>query len=75
VPPSNAREAGMIQETYGAYSGAFLEDVQGSKADEQFIELWKKQKRRKLGFRFGYVDMNKQAHLVVTRPRPAKLSK
>jgi hypothetical protein len=75
VPPSNAREAGMVQDTYGAYSGAFLEEVQGTKADEQFIELWNKQKRRKLGFRFGYVDMNKQAHLVVTRPRPAKLSK
>ena len=59
----------MVQETFGAYSGAFLENVQGTKHDEAFIELWKKQKKRKLGFRFGYVDMNKQAHLVVTRPR------
>ena len=59
----------MAQETFGAYSGAFLEDVRDSKADQAFIELWKKQKRRKLGFRFGYVDMNKQAHLLITRPR------
>ena len=25
---------------------------------------------RKLPVRFGYVDMNKQAHLMVTRPKP-----
>jgi len=69
VPPAFAAPAGMIQETYGMYSGAFLEDSQGTKHDEAFIELWKKQKKRKLPFRFGYVDMNKQAHLVVTRPK------
>jgi hypothetical protein len=71
VPPAYAKPAGMIQETYGAYTGAFLEGVRttGQKHDEAFIELWKKQKRRKLPFRFGYVDANKQAHLVVTRPK------
>jgi hypothetical protein len=31
--------------------------------------MWAKQKRRRLGFRFGYVDANKQAHLMVTRPK------
>ncbi len=69
VPPAFAKSAGMIQETHGAYSGAFLEDVQGTKHDEAFIELWKKQKKRRLPFRFGYVDMNKQPHVVITRPR------
>jgi hypothetical protein len=39
------------------------------KADETMIDLWKSQKRRPLPFRFGYVDKDKQAHLVVTRPR------
>ena len=68
IPPSYAKQAGMIQETYGSYNGAFLEGAQGNKHDEQFIELWKK-KRRKLGFRFGYVDKDKQAHVVVTRPK------
>jgi hypothetical protein len=68
VPPAFAKPAGMIQETYGAYSGAFLPDSQGSRHDEAFIELWKSQKKRRLPFRFGYVDMNKQAHLLVTRP-------
>ena len=40
--------------------------------DEQMIELWAKQKKRRLPFRFGYVDKEKQAHLLVTKPRPAK---
>ncbi|HVK84488.1 MAG TPA: hypothetical protein VM513_10305 [Kofleriaceae bacterium] len=69
IPPAYARAAGMVQETYGSYNGAFLDGAQTSKHDEAFLELWKKQKRRRLGFRFGYVDKDKQAHLVVTRPR------
>jgi hypothetical protein len=69
IPPIYARPAGMIQETYGGYTGAFLEGAQDSKADESFIDLWKNQRRRALPFRFGYVDKDRQAHLVVTRPR------
>jgi hypothetical protein len=69
IPPSYARTAGMVQETYGFYNGAFLEGAQDSKADEAFVELWHGQKARPLPFRFGYVDKDKQAHLVVTRPR------
>ncbi len=72
IPPAYARPAAMVQETYGAYAGAFLEGAQEGKHDEAFIELWKTQKRRRLGFRFGYVDRDKQAHLVVTRPRAAR---
>ncbi|MDX2086266.1 MAG: hypothetical protein SFX73_00395 [Kofleriaceae bacterium] len=69
IPPAYARAAGMVQETYGNYNGAFLEGAQTSKHDEAFIEMWKQQKRRRLTFRFGYVDKDKQAHLLVTRPR------
>jgi hypothetical protein len=69
VPPAYAKVAGMVQETYGQYSGAFLESSQATQHDEDFIELWKGQKKRALPFRFGYVDMEKQAHVVVTRPR------
>ena len=57
------------KETYGRFDGAFLEGSQTSKYNEEMIELWKNQKKRPLPFRFGYVDMNKQAHLVVTRPK------
>jgi hypothetical protein len=69
VPPSIAKKAGMIQETYGLYDGAFLEGDQGNVFDLQFVDLWKNQRKRYLPFRFGYVDMNKQAHLLVTRPK------
>ncbi len=68
IPPRYAKKAGMIQETYGYYNGAFLEGAQGTQNDEDFLELWAHQPRRKLPFRFGYVDKDKQAHLVVTRP-------
>ena len=70
VPPTFAGPAGMIQETYGYFNGAFLEGAQGGRHDDAFIALWRSQPRRTLGFRFGDVDKDAQAHLVVTRPRP-----
>ncbi len=69
IPPTYAKPAGMVQETYGFYHGAFLEGAQDNRHDEAFIDLWKSQKARRLPFRFGYVDKDKQAHLVVTRPK------
>ena len=69
IPPKYARPAGMVQETYGDYNGAFLEGAQANPHDAEMIELWKGQRRRALPFRFGYVDKDKQAHLLVTRPR------
>jgi hypothetical protein len=69
IPPTFARRAGMVQETYGHYNGAFLESAQDNKHDDAFVELWHSQKVRRLPFRFGYLDKDKQAHLVVTRPR------
>jgi hypothetical protein len=69
IPPNYARPANMVQETYGSYHGAFLEGARGSRADEQFVSLWRTQPQRKLGFRFGYVDAGGSGHLVVTKPR------
>jgi hypothetical protein len=68
IPPAFTRKAGMVQDTYGHYTGAFLEGTD-EHHDDAFIELWRSQKTRRLPFRFGYVDKDKQAHLVVTRPR------
>jgi hypothetical protein len=69
IPPQYARQAGMVQVTYGYYHGAFLEGPRGSRHDEAFVDLWAKNPRKKLAFRFGYVDKDMQAHLVVTKPR------
>lgn len=69
IPPIYAKRAGMVQVTYGAYAGAFLEGAQTNRADESFVELWAKNPRKRLGFRFGYVDKDRQAHVVVTMPK------
>ncbi len=71
IPPAYATAAGMVQETYGRFAGAFLEGAEerGQKHAEAFRQLWQKNPKRALPVRFGYVDMNKQAHLLVTRPK------
>jgi hypothetical protein len=69
IPPAYARRAGMTIETYGNFTGAFLEGARGGPTEQSMIDMWARQPRRRLGFRFGYVDANKQAHVMVTRPK------
>jgi hypothetical protein len=69
IPPVHARRAGMMQETYGSFNGAFLAGAQGGPIETSFVELWHKNRHRSLGFRFGYLDKDGAGHLVVTRPR------
>jgi hypothetical protein len=70
IPPFFARRAGMMQETYGSFNGAFLEGARDNRTETSFLELWRKNPRKPLGFRFGYVDKDGSGHLVVTRPKP-----
>jgi hypothetical protein len=69
IPPAYAGQAGMVQETYGSFNGAFLEGAQDNRTETSFIELWRRNPRKPLGFRFGYVDKDGAGHLVVTRPK------
>jgi hypothetical protein len=69
IPPAYARKAGMVQETYGTFNGAFLEGAQDNVTEESFLELWRKNPHRPLAFRFGYVDKDGAPHLIVTRPK------
>jgi hypothetical protein len=71
IPPMYARKAGMVQDTYGRFTGAFLEGAEagGKRHSDDFRALWAKNKKRRLPFRFGYIDAEKNAHLLVTRPR------
>jgi hypothetical protein len=69
IPPGIARRAGMVQETYGTFGGAFLEGAQDNETETQFLELWRKNPRRPLAFRFGYVDKDGAPHLMVTKPK------
>ena len=72
IPPQYAAKAGMVQDTYGNFSGPFLggASARHGKDATDFRTLWKKNPRKKLAFRFGYVDAGGSAHLVVTRPAP-----
>jgi hypothetical protein len=39
------------------------------------VEMWEKQPKRKLPFRYGYPDNEKHVHLMITAPAPAKAAK
>jgi hypothetical protein len=68
IPPSYAEPAGFEQVAYGDFAGPFFQiDPKGTR--REFIKLWKSQPHRPLPFRFGYPDLNKHNHLMVTRPR------
>jgi len=67
IPPDAAREAGFVQETYGQFRGSFLN---ASRAiNQEFRTLWSSQPRRRLPFRYGYLDSGRHFHLLVTRRR------
>ncbi len=71
IEPKAAKRAGFVQTTYGTYKGAFLEEAVPG-VNEQMLELWDKQPKRKLPFRYGYPDNEKHWHLMITAPAPAK---
>ena len=69
IPPSLAAAAGYEQVAYGEFAGPyFIYDTKNVRAE--FIKLWQTQPKRPLPFRFGYPDVNKHNHLMVTRPKP-----
>ena len=67
---TNIFAAHMQQTTYGDYAGAFLPGAEAgwTNHSDAFRKLWNSQPRRRLPFRFGYVDAAKQAHLLITAP-------
>ena len=71
VPPRYAKKAGFTQITYGAFTGPFLEEADKS-TGEAMVKLWSSQPRRKLPFRYGYPDANKNLHLMITQPAEPK---
>jgi hypothetical protein len=71
IEPKAAKKAGFVQTTYGIYKGAFLEEAVPG-VNDQMLEMWEKQPKRKLPFRYGYPDIEKHVHLMITAPAPAK---
>lgn len=68
IPPRYSVPAGFVLETYGRFEGTFIP----SRASEAaaFRKLWREQPLRELPFRFGYADVNKHPHLLVSRRAP-----
>jgi hypothetical protein len=69
VPPPFAKAAGLVQDTYGTFDAAYEASDQGHRPqyNEAFKELFAKNPKKPLEFRYGYPDVNKKAHMVVTR--------
>lgn len=68
ILPKHASAAGFNQVTYGSFAGAFLENDGGAGAEE-FRALFKSQPKRPLDFRFGYSDIHRLNHLILTKPK------
>lgn len=71
IPPRYAKKAGFEHVTYGTFKGPFLEDADIT-IGEEMAKLWASQPRRKLPFRYGYPDSEKNLHLMITKPIEAK---
>jgi hypothetical protein len=68
VPPMYAQPAGMVQEAWGKYVKPGLAFAVGSKQDLDMRTLWKNP-AGPAPFRFGYIDSNNNAHVLITKPK------
>jgi hypothetical protein len=71
IPPRWAKKGGFTQTTYGTFTGPFLEEA-NKDVGEAMVKLWQSQPKRKLPFRYGYPDMDKHVHLMITAPEAKK---
>ena len=63
--PRDAVPAGYVQEVWGSFTGARIPVVKDG--EREMRKFWETQPDRPLAFRFGYLDRNDKAHLMVTR--------
>jgi hypothetical protein len=66
--PSIAKKKGFEQIPYGTFTGAepAFEDL---KHVEEMIELWEKSEKRECPIRYGYSDIKRRPHLLITRKK------
>jgi hypothetical protein len=65
IPCDVAEEAGLAQTAYGTFQRALLRT--SLPRNVAMKKLFTSQPKRKLGFRFGYLDGSRHGHLVVTQ--------
>ncbi|MBV8759215.1 MAG: hypothetical protein JO257_18145 [Deltaproteobacteria bacterium] len=71
IPSRYAKKAGFVQTTYGTFTAPFLEEA-NKEIGDQMVEMWAKQPKRRLPFRYGYPDLDKHVHMMITAPAPKK---
>jgi hypothetical protein len=71
IPPRFAKKAGFTQITYGSFTGPFLDEA-NKDTGEAMAKMWQSQPHRKLPFRYGYPDADKNLHLMITQPAEPK---
>ncbi|MBI4955109.1 MAG: hypothetical protein HY908_24010 [Myxococcales bacterium] len=64
IPPTYAKPAGFEHETYGSFIGTRIPADQSQ--TKVMRDLWRKQPKRDLAFRFGYLDSASKPHLLIT---------
>jgi hypothetical protein len=67
IPPNHAQ--GMTQETFGVFHGPIIDKVEDRPEDVAMRDLWKHNKHQDMPFRFGYLDKEGDAHVMITRPK------
>jgi hypothetical protein len=71
VPPRFATAAGFVQEPYGVFEGPSAYGPVQKLDSRGFRQLFAESPKRPLAFRFGYGDVGRRAHLIVTK-KPAR---
>src|SRR5262249_40947762 len=69
IPNKWAKKAGFVQTTYGTFTAPFLDEA-NKQVGEDMVKLWESQPKRRLAFRYGYPDVDKHIHLMITEPKP-----
>lgn len=67
IPPRFATAAGFVQDTFGKFDGPARYGPIEPRDAHDFRKLFAENPRKDLGFQFGYADVHRQIHLVVTR--------
>lgn len=65
IAPRAAKKAGFVQTTYGTFTAPFLDEANKDVGDAM-VKLWASQPKRRLAFRYGYPDLDKHVHLMIT---------
>jgi hypothetical protein len=67
IPPRFATAAGFVQDTFGKFDGPARYGPIEPRDSRDFRKLFAENPKKELGFQFGYADVHRQIHLVVTR--------